>query len=167
MADVEARLEALERRVAVLEDELAIHHLIVSYGFAVDTGDAEATGELFAEDGIYDVDGDLIMRGRAQVKAMVRGQRHQALLPNCAHTIGPAVVHVDGDGAVATAYSRIYRRHGEDPTLWRLSFNRFELARRLGRWQIVRRTTRLLGHAEAQALLGRALHPISPDREPV
>ena len=41
---VEARLAALEGRVHVLEDELAIHHLIVTYGFAVDAGDAESTG---------------------------------------------------------------------------------------------------------------------------
>lgn len=157
-ADVNDRLAALERRVATLEDELAIHRLIVSYGFAVDTGDAAATGALFTEDGLYDVDTTLIMRGRDGVEQMVRGPRHQSLLPNCAHTIGPAVVQVDGDRAVATAYSRIYKREDEAFSLWRLSFNRFELERRDGRWQIARRTTRLLGHDEAHPLFTRALH---------
>lgn len=155
--DVGARLAALERRVAALEDELAIHRLIVRYGFAVDSGDADATAALFTDDTVYDVDSTLVMRGRDGVAAMVRGPRHQSLLPNCAHTIGPAVVQVDGDRAVATAYSRIYLRKGDDLTLWRLSFNCFELERRDGAWQIARRTTRLLGHAEAQALLARAL----------
>jgi uncharacterized protein (TIGR02246 family) len=154
-----SRIAALERRVAAVEDELAIHRLIVGYGFAVDTGDAEATAALFTEDGLYDVDTTLVMHGREGVAAMVRGPRHQSLLPNCAHTIGPAVVALDGDRAVATAYSRIYLRKGDDMTLWRVSFNRFELERRDRRWQIVRRTTRLLGHEEAQALLARALHP--------
>ncbi|MEW6267878.1 MAG: nuclear transport factor 2 family protein [Thermodesulfobacteriota bacterium] len=156
-----SRLDALERRVAALEDELAIHRLIVSYGFAVDTGDASATAALFTEDTVYDVDTTLVMRGRDGVADMVRGPRHQSLLPNCAHTIGPAVVQVDGERALATAYSRIYLRRNDELALWRLSFNRFELVRREGRWQIARRTTRLLGHAEAQELLARALHPAS------
>jgi uncharacterized protein (TIGR02246 family) len=155
--DSKDRLGALERRIAALEDELAIHRLIVRYGFAVDTGDAEATAALFSDDTVYDVDTTLVMRGREGVAGMVRGPRHQSLLPNCAHTIGPAVVTVDGDRAVATAYSRIYKRDGDALALWRLSFNRFELERRDGGWQIARRTTRLLGHEEAQAIFVRAL----------
>jgi len=158
MATPAARVDALERRVAALEDELAIHRLIVSYGFAVDTGDAGATAALFTDDTVYDVDTTLVMRGRDGVADMVRGPRHQSLLPNCAHTIGPAVVEVSGDHGVATAYSRIYKRDGEAFGLWRLSFNRFELERRDGRWQIARRTTRLLGHDEAHPLFARALH---------
>jgi hypothetical protein len=49
-------------------------------------------------------------------------------------------------------------RNGEALELWRLSFNRFELERRDAGWQIARRTTRLLGHDEAQAIFARALH---------
>jgi uncharacterized protein (TIGR02246 family) len=158
VAELAGQVAALDRRVAALEDELAIHRLLVAYGFAVDTGDADATAELFAEEGVYDVDGTLVMRGRPDVRAMVLGKNHQALLPNCAHTIGPAVVNVDGDRAVATAYSRIYLRQPEGLYLWRLSSNRFELERRDGRWQIVLRTTRLLGRGDAQALLAGGLH---------
>ena len=157
-ARLASRIDALESRIGLLEDELAIHRLIVRYGFAVDTGDAEATAALFSDDTVYDVDTTLVMRGREGVAGMVRGPRHQSLLPNCAHTIGPAVVTVGGDRAVATAYSRIYRRNDEALELWRLSFNRFELERRDGGWQIVRRTTRLLGHDEAHAIFARALH---------
>ena len=155
---LEERFAALERRVQSLEDELAIHRLIVSYGFAVDTGDAEATAQLFAEDGLYDVDGTLIMNGREGIREMVRSERHQSLLPDCAHTIGPAIVELDGDRAVATAYSRIYHRGKRGTSLFRLSFNRFELERREGRWQILRRITRLLGSEESQEILRRHLH---------
>jgi hypothetical protein len=160
-AQTEARLVALERRLARVEDELAIHRLIVRYGFAVDTGNADATTALFTEDGVYDVDGRPVMHGRAGVRDMVLGKNHQALLPNCAHTIGPAVVEVgvggDPDRAVATAYSRIYLRKPEGILLWRLSFNRFELVRRDGGWQIELRTTRVLGHDEAHDLFARGL----------
>jgi uncharacterized protein (TIGR02246 family) len=167
MADArwEARLALLETRVRRLEDELAIQRHIVAYGFAVDTGDADATARLFAEDGVYDVDGTLIMNGREGVRSMVRSERHRSLLPNCAHTIGPAVVALDGDRAVATAYSRIYVRRKDGIELLRLSFNRFELERRGDAWEITRRTTRLVGTEAAQALLHRHLH--GPFGDPV
>jgi uncharacterized protein (TIGR02246 family) len=142
----------LLRRVQALEDELAIHRLIVRYGFAVDTGDAARVAELFTEDTVYDVDGPLVMKGRQGVRDMVQGSRHQAMLPNCAHQIGPAVVEVDGDRAVATGYSRVYVRRDAGIEIYRVSFNRWELERRGGRWQIARRTTRLLGHEEARRL---------------
>jgi uncharacterized protein (TIGR02246 family) len=152
MDDLARRVEALARRVAALEDELAIHRLIVRYGLAVDVGDAEAAAAVFTEDGVYDIDGPLLMRGRAEVEAMVRGPRHQAMLPRCAHQIGPAVVELDGDRAVATGYSRVYVRRDDGIGIYRVSFNRWELERRDGAWLIARRTTRLLGDAEAQGV---------------
>jgi uncharacterized protein (TIGR02246 family) len=152
VATLEEQVAALARRVRALEDELAIHRLIVGYGLAVDVGDADGSAAVFAEDGVYDVDGPLLMKGREAVRAMVRGPRHQAMLPNCAHQIGPAVVELDGDRAVATGYSRVYVRRGDAFGIYRVSLNRWELARRDEGWRIVRRTTRLLGHAEARAL---------------
>jgi len=154
---LERQLAALERRVESLEDELAIHRLIVRYGFAVDTGDADATAELFTEDTLFDVDGRLIMRGRDGVSDMVRGERHQSLLPNCAHTIGPAIVEVNGARATATGYTRIYRRTGDTIGLMRLGFNRWELEKRDGGWQIVYRISRRLGEEEAQAVFRAGL----------
>ena len=156
MATLEEQVAALARRVQALEDELAIHRLIVAYGLAVDRGDADASAAVFVEDGVYDVDGPLLMQGREAVRAMVRGPRHQAMLPNCAHQIGPAVVELDGDRAVARGYSRVYHRRDDGIGIYRVSLNRWELERREGRWLIARRTTRLLGHAEAQALLAGA-----------
>src|SRR5262245_59054321 len=156
MDDLHDTVSALARRVQALEDELAIHRLIVRYGFAVDMGDADAAAALFTEDTIYDVDGPLRMVGRAGVAAMVRGPRHQGMLPRCAHQIGPAVVAVDGDRGVATGYSRVYVRREAGIEIYRVSFNRWELVRRDGGWQMARRTTRLVGHAEAQALLGES-----------
>ena len=149
MDDLERQVDELTRRVQALEDELAIHRLIVRYGLAVDTGDAEGAAAVFTEDAVYDVDGPLRMEGRQGVRAMVLGPRHQAMLPNCAHQIGPAVVEVTGDRAVATGYSRVYVRRETGIEIYRVSFNRWELERRDGAWLIARRTTRLLGHEEA------------------
>jgi uncharacterized protein (TIGR02246 family) len=152
MDDLAARVAALERRVQALEDELAIHRLIVRYGLGVDAGDAERAAGVFVEDGVYDVDVG-VMRGRQAVRDMVLGARHQAMVGRCAHQIGPAVVEVRGDRAVATGYSRVYLANGERIDIYRVSCNRWELERRGGAWLITRRATRLLGHAEAVALL--------------
>jgi len=153
MTKLEETVAALSRRVQRLEDDLAIHRLIVRYGFAVDTGDAEGAAAVFTEDGVYDVDVG-VMRGREAVAAMVRGERHQSMVGRCAHQIGPAVVEIDGERAVATGYSRVYLRGDAGIGIHRVSLNRWELVRRDGEWLIARRTTRLLGHAEAAAVFG-------------
>ena len=154
----DARLAALEARVQALEDELAVTRTIVTYGFAVDTGDAPATGARFTEDATFDVDGSFVMHGRAEVEAMVLDEHgHQQLLPDCAHTIGPAAVRVDGDRATAVGYSRIYLRSNDGIELFRVGCNRWELVREGAEWRIERRTTRALGSAEAQAVLAQGL----------
>lgn len=86
MSNLEKKLDDLTRRVQTLEDELAIHRLLVRYG-----------------------------------------------------------------------YSRVYLRKGNGIEVFRVSFNRFELARDHGQWQIADRTTRLLGHEEAKKIFAAAL----------
>jgi len=165
---VEDQLRTLARRLDRVEDELAIHRLIVRYGLAVDAGEAEAAMELFTKDTLYEVravgtgvDDDpgktLVMRGRAAVGEMVRSEDHQKLLPNAAHTIGPAVVHVDGDTATATGYTRIYRREGDDFRMFRMAVNHWELVKQEGRWWVHRRHSQVLGAADAQDLMRKAL----------
>jgi len=152
----EQRWEAIEQRVRALEDQLEIHHLMVRYGLALDSGDVERAGDLFTKDGVYDID-VMVMNGREEIEAMVRGEGHQSLLPNCAHTVGPVDVQVQGDVATATGYSRVYLKRDEENLLWRLSYNRFQLRREAdGRWRIARRVTRLVGHEESQDILRRA-----------
>ena len=105
---LEETVAALTRRVDRLEDELAIHRLIVRYGLAVDTGDADRSAEVFTEDGVDDVDVGR-MEGREAVRAMVRSSRHGEMVGHCAHQIGPAVVTFgDATHAVAVGYSRVY-----------------------------------------------------------
>jgi len=150
------QLNALTRRVQALEDELAIHRVIVRYGLAVDTGDADRTVAVFTPDGVYDTDVRL-MAGRAAVADMVRSTRHQDMVGHCAHQIGPAVVRVDGNRAVALGYSRVYLQSADGIGVYRVSTNRWELERRDGAWLIARRLTRLLGHREATAIFAGGL----------
>ena len=155
--DLALRLAELERRLASVEDELAIHRLIVRYGLAVDVGDADQAADVFTPDGVYDVDVGR-MTGRDAVRAMVQGERHQSMVGHCAHQIGPAVVELEGpDRAVATGYSRVYLHTRAGTHIYRVSFNRWELVKQNDDWRIARRTTRLLGHPEALPFFRDAL----------
>ena len=153
MSDLERTVADLARRLQAVEDELAIHKVILRYGPAVDGGDADAAAAVFTEEGIYDVDVGR-MEGRAAIGAMIRGPRHQAMVGHCAHQMGPFVVSVDGDRAEAVGYSRVYLETPAGTHVYRVSFNRWVLGRRPdGTWLIERRLTRKLGHAEACGVL--------------
>jgi hypothetical protein len=86
---------------------------------------------------------------------MVRSDAHQGLIGRGAcHFLGPAVVTVHGDEAVAVCESILVTHRGEGFSVWRAGANHFRLRRIEGRWQIVARTTRSLdGKAEAHELL--------------
>jgi hypothetical protein len=151
--DVEARLDALTRRVAALEDERAVLDLLTRYGFAVDSDDADGTGFLYAEACTIEIDGRKDIRSRGDVAGMVRGAGHQAILPNCAHQMGPFSIKLDGETATATGYGTVYLRGEDGFRVWRVSAGRWELRRIDGRWQVERRWTRAIGSAEAQQVL--------------
>ena len=154
----EQRLVELERRLAAMEDERAIERLIASYGPLVDCGNADAAANLWATDGSYDVEG-WSMRNRADVAAMVRSDAHQGLIGRgCCHFLGPSVVTVSGDDAVAVCESVLVLHGGEKFSVARAGANHFRLQRIDGRWQIVARTTRALdGQPEARDLLAEGV----------
>ncbi|WP_279244671.1 nuclear transport factor 2 family protein [Candidatus Litorirhabdus singularis] len=155
------------QRLEQVESELAIRNLIARYGMAVDCGDAEAAAALHTENCIYEVsapgtgrdDADmhtqpsLVMEGRQAIRDMVLGAGHQALLPFCAHTVGPLEVSVAGDRATAMGYSRLYHDAGGVTRLMRLGFNRWHLLKQNQRWRIACRTSCPIGSEAAQQLL--------------
>jgi uncharacterized protein (TIGR02246 family) len=147
-------LAEVEKRLQHIEDERAVERLIASYGPLVDAGDADATAELWAVDGSYDVEG-WHMQSRADVAAMVRSDAHQGLIHHgCSHFLGPAVVNVDGDDAVAVCESVLLLRRNGAYIAARAGANHFQLRRIDGRWQIVARTTHALdGSTEPRELL--------------
>ena len=152
MTEVERTVAELTRRVQALEDQLAIHNVIVRYGLAADAGDADGAAAVFTDDGVYDVDVGR-MDGRPAVRALIDGERHQTMVGRCAHQMGPFVIALEGDRAVATGYSRVYLHAPEATRVYRVSFNRWFLARRGDQWLIERRVTRVLGHEEALSVL--------------
>ncbi|HEU0191874.1 MAG TPA: nuclear transport factor 2 family protein [Mycobacterium sp.] len=148
------RLAELEERLRRIEDERAIERMLAAYGPLVDAGEADAAAALWAADGSYDVEG-WAMRGRDDVAKMVRSDAHQRLIGRgSAHFLGPAVVTVDGDDAVAVCESALLLHIDGGFVVGRAGANHFRLRRIDGRWQITARTTRALdGNPQARQLL--------------
>ena len=149
-----ASLDELEKRVRVIEDARAIERLIASYGPLVDAGEADGTAELWAVDGSYHVEG-WQMRSRDDVAAMVRSDAHQGLIRRgCCHFLGPSVVTVAGDDALAVCESVLLLRRDDGYIAARAGANHFRLQRVDGRWQITERRTHALdGSTEPREML--------------
>lgn len=152
-----ARLEALETRLARVEDERAIVNLLASYGPLVDSGAEVETSEVWAADGVYDVEGHF-MDGRGAVQQMVLSEGHQGLIHHgSAHFNGPVAVFLDDadrDKARAVCHSLLILRNSQGrPFVARAGAHLFALTRTAEGWKVQRRTSRQLDGAE----IGRAL----------
>jgi hypothetical protein len=153
----EARLAALESRVHQLEDYLAVLRLINSWGPAVDTGSSQQAGALWDESGVLESDLSRL-EGPADVVAMVESDGQQALIAKgCAHVQSAPVVTVDGDRAVAVAYSQVFLHAEDGHEVWRVSANRWECQRTPDGWRLTRRVNRVIdGGPAARSLLVQA-----------
>jgi len=155
-------LEEVAARLALVEDELAIRQVILSYGPAADAGETARAGALWAADGEYDWDPDqAALQGPNAVDRMLQGKGHQALIgEGVAHFAGPPLIEVDGDRATAVSYSFVLRRDADEQRIyvWRLGAARWEFVRVEGRCRIHRRTHRQLDETGAgRELFGDAL----------
>ena len=149
----EDRMATLERRIRVLEDESDIRSVLVAYGFGVDSGDAPGTAALYKNDSLTVIDTNIIIDGAEGIHEMVLGPEHQAILPGCAHVMGPFEIRVNGDTAVAVGYATTFTRTGGEIGVWRQSVNRWNLERRLETWVIARRESRSLADPSASEFL--------------
>jgi len=157
MANAEEEMLRMSERLRVLEDEREIIQLISSYGPAVDSGQSEAVAAIWTEDGMYETD-LAAWRGRADIAGMVEGNVHQKIIAEgAAHVLSVPHFFINGNRAVATCYSRVFR-HGEGGfETWRVTASRWELVRTEEGWRTAYRVNRLLdGSRAARDLLARA-----------
>lgn len=156
----EDRLKALEERVLLLEDQLAIHRLINTWGPAVDGDNPEAAAAIWAEDGVLISElQDTRLEGPAAVASMVRDDGHQQVIrAGSAHVQSFPLVEVCGDTAKAIGFSRVYL-HSEcgGHEVWRVSANRWDFRRTPQGWRVTRRINRAIdGGPEARDILNQA-----------
>jgi hypothetical protein len=105
--DVMAELRQLRERLDRVEAELEIARAMARYGPAVDSGSAEVTAALWAEDGSYDA-GISVMPSASAIAQMVRTDPHQSYIHRgCAHLVGPPHITIDGDRATAITHSQL------------------------------------------------------------
>ncbi len=149
------RIAALEARLARVEDELAIHRLLATYGPLADAGNAHDAADLWVEEGVYDPSGAYRAEGRAARETIYTNEVHQALIQRGSmHMTAPVQVTLDGDEASAVGYSLLALNNGESFALLRASINRWTLRRTGDGWRIVERVNQVLdGSAHAYQLL--------------
>ena len=150
-------------RLDKVEAELAIRNVIARYGMAADCGDIDTALECHTETATYIVSNpragrgseasDLELSGHQAIADMLRSEMHQSLLPDCAHTVGPLLVEVNGNAAKVLGYSRVYHKQ----SLMRLAINQWEMRKVEAEWKIARRESRVMGEEAAQDLLKNGL----------
>lgn len=151
---LEDRLLTLESRLAELEDREAIRNLIARYGPLADTGNAAAIAAMWREDGVYEIGGYGEHAGHDAIAALFTTSTHLELMRGgCAHILGPPHISIDGTQAVAVGHSCVFRHTGSGFEAWRVSANRWELAKADGIWQLSHRSNRPLDGSEAARLL--------------
>lgn len=145
----------VEARLQALEDREAIRDLIARYGPLADTGAADALADLWTEDGRYAVGGMTEAKGRAAIAALIDGAVHRGLMADgCAHALGPVSIDLNGDQATARGYSVVFRHSGDHRfEAYRVSANRWHLARTPDGWRVTSRENALLDGAEAARAL--------------
>jgi ketosteroid isomerase-like protein len=148
----------LATRVRSLEDELMITRLLTAYGLAVDGNDADGCADLYSPEAEFWLDGEKTLSGRAELSTIVTSEAHQAILPGCAHVMGPFAVEVSGDRATATGYATVFVAESGGRQIWRQSFGRWELTRTESGWRVQRRDSWAIGLPGGQQAARRALH---------
>jgi hypothetical protein len=153
----------LEERVREIEDRLAIYNLIASHPPSADTGAADYTASVWAEDGEFDRGANFpAPKGR---EAIASGSSHpehrRALEQGIAHFAGLPYVRIAGDAAFAISYLQILvpdrvgpefdvPNHGKTSGfhIHRVSANRWDFVRTAEGWKIKRRRLRSLDGSE-------------------
>jgi hypothetical protein len=170
------RESAVEARLRIIEDKLAIYELLASHPPSADTGHAEYTASAYLEDGVFDrgqgLDG---AQGADEIAAFIRRPAHEeAIRGGLAHFTGLPLIDLRGDHAVVTSYLMIVHldhegtprelaNHGisNGYRIHRAVANRWILERHEGRWRIAKRTLLPIDGSDApRELLKRGLSDV-------
>jgi hypothetical protein len=137
-------IEAVEQRLALLEDERAILRNLHAYPPAIDHGGDEAWADCFTDGGIFDSRDNTggttrVLQGR---EALTDFARHFARPPSrySKHLILEPLIDVDGDTAHSTSYFAVLVDFEDRPCVWVFGRYTDTLARcGDGKWRFAKR----------------------------
>lgn len=134
---------ALEQRLQRVEDELAIHRIIVEYAVRLDARDLDAYLDLFAAEGVWQV-GNTVRRGREEIRQMLVGiYGNPAIEPygyEGFRTVSNVQIDVQGDRAAARSrHLTLVRGDRGNPSPILSGLYEDEFVRENGEWKILRR----------------------------
>lgn len=142
LAPAQASRLTVEQRLQRVEDELAIHRIIVDYAATLDGRDYAAYAALFAPDGEWSGGGSgATHKGRAAIEKMLSmlgpaGAENNANY----HLVSNPRIDLDGDRATATSrYLFVMRGKDGQPTPALAGTYADEFVRIDGEWKIQRR----------------------------
>lgn len=122
--------------------ELQIRNLVARVAQLADHGDLAAYGELFTEDGCWELPGGP-RRGREDILEGARERRRQKVTgpgTGTRHLISTVAVEVlDDDHATADSYWQFWRETATAPTLFNMGHYHDTLRRVDGAWRVARR----------------------------
>ena len=139
--ELEAKVAALGDRVAELADERAIRELLARYCYSADTGRNKAYGDLYTEDGVFDIWGPQGMTravGKKQIIGLIADHKGQVAIENkWMHLAGNNVVaRINGSTATVNSYNVTLVRQGDNIVVRTTGYNLWTLAKVKGKWLV-------------------------------
>lgn len=172
-SDLGARLAALERRVAELEDERALRDLLSFYSFGADVHRDQRWVDLFTADGAYDLGANNVegaynghFEGPDDLLGLITGPGMPAR-DHSQHHHGPIVIRFDADdpdAATAESYSVTFLEKSGGTGIFCAGFNRWRFRRVDGRWRIALRERREIGTGTQAEVVGALSEQVSTGR---
>jgi len=150
MTDLLKRLEAVESRLAVLEDQERIRRCLARYGYNADLGRSEEWVDVWAEDGLYDLGYDR-HEGKAALREMITSPTHQHKVEienRSFHSVFNLFIEIEGQTAWAEGYSIVFVRRPEGISPVTAGYNHWDFVRDGDGWLLTRRLRRKLAGDE-------------------
>ena len=132
--------------VQKLLDRAEIEELVTRYVTALDTRDADMYAGVFTEDGVYELPGNVVHRGRAAIRKIVTDLQEGRARNDAAGKPSPSLYHVMANPSIELVDATHARHHCYAQTVRAAEGGQFivgfmgryddELVKRDGRWYI-------------------------------
>ena len=144
-----SRMDAMEKRLQVLEDQEKIRECLARYGFNADLGRSQAYVDNYTEDGVIDLGPTVRYTGRRQLlEDFISGWGHKRLENKCLHTSMTFFIRVNGSIGWAEGYSVVLLREGDAYKIFSAGYNHWDFEKKGDRWFLKYRYRRPIGGDE-------------------